>query len=211
MPEHDRVVKEFYPPLRRRRDFSGLTKEQLAIQDTYSFQKKRDWAIRQRMVPGEVLEASNAFPEEKSFLLGEVDRDPAPLRIIRYYDLVVGEEMELPDDLDLKKPVLPSTRFISRERGTLRQEVVNALLFKPLTPMSKEQMGTMERQIKFEQQVDNAIRLAWGKGSDMNWTEWEVIKGIRNPDGSAIEDYRPEHLPTYKRLVRTPEVVILEN
>lgn len=207
MSEHDRVVREFYPPLHRRR-FDGLTKEQLALQDTYAFQKRRDWATRQRLVPGEVLEASDVLPEEKRFFLGEVDRDPEPLRRIRYFDLTVGEEFELPE-VDLKKPILPSMRFISRNRQPLRQQVRD--IFKPVTPMSREQEGSMERQIKFKFKVEEAIRLAWGHGSDMSWTEWEAMEGITFEDGTPVEDSRPEHLPIYRRLVRAPEHVILEN
>lgn len=208
MTEHNRVIRDFYPPLVRRREMSGLTKEQLAIQDAYSFQKRRDWATRQRLVPGEVLEASDATPEERSFFLGEADQDPEPLRRVRYYDLAVGEEFELPE-VDLKKPITPPMRFISRQRGTIRQELKG--LFEPVTPMSKEQEGTMERQIIFQQRVGEAIRLAWGRGSDMYWTEWEAMEGIRSEDGSPIEDDRPEHLPTYRRLVNASEVVLLEN
>lgn len=207
MAEHDRVISEFYPSLHRRLQ-GDLTKEQLAIQDAYSFQKRRDWATRQRLIPGEVLEASDATTQERRFFLGEVDQDPEPLRRVRYYDLAVGEVFDLPE-VDLKKPILPPMRFISRDRQPLRQQIRD--IFKPVTPMSREQEGSMERQIKFQQRVGEAIGLAWGRGSDMGWTEWEAMEGIRFEDGSPIIDDEPEHLPTYRRLVRASEVLIFEN
>ncbi len=207
LDHQSRVVREFYPPLHRA-PLGDLTKEQLAIQDAFSFQKRRDWATRQRLVPGEVLEASDATTEERRFFLGEIDQDPEPLRRVRYYDLAVGEVFELPE-VDLKKPVIPSMRFISRDRQPLRQQIRD--IFKSVTPMSREQEGSMERQIKFRQRVTDAIGLAWGRGSDMTWTEWETMEGIRFEDGTPIIDDEPQHLPTYRRLVRASEVPVYQS
>jgi len=197
--EHDvSSAREFYRDLRR--DF-----QEPVDREGIAFQKWYDWQIRQRMLPTEILAASNASSEEVSFLLGGTDTDPDTKHKIIYYELIdSGAELEL-WEIDVHRSVLPKIR-VPRQKD--ERPFRERLMTPP--PLDSDALLTFNKQVELEVQLEMAMSRAQ-RASDMNMSEWEAIEGITDELGKPTPDPHPDHLPVYRRLIPAPqETPILE-
>lgn len=200
--ERDRSVRRFYPRLKRRHISEQDIDPELSDQrDRIAFQKARDWRARKSMVPLEVLKAAGVMDrDEIDFFLGRINNDPNPLKQIKFPRLIRSSE-EIPEiELDEIHPALPKHRLIPRERGSSRQEIIDAILSRPLPPMTSEQLGTLNRQTEFSSAVLFALATASG---DLETSERRAIEG-KLDEGFPAVDRHPDRLPTYHRLVAAP-------
>lgn len=154
-----------------------------------AFQKWWDWQARKRMVPEEVLAASDATLPEIDFLLGRSGIDPNPLRTIRYFKLAVGNKFVIfPDSVDIDKPILPDFRIpsVNLSKRDLSDSEVDS---------------SLERQLGFRRRVDHAIGLAWNQASDFTLAEFSAVEGISDYYGNKVKDPYPSHLPRYRTFI----------
>lgn len=193
--EHDYSnTREFYKDLKRGSQ-EPVDPETTARREGIAFQKWYDWQIRQRMLPTEILAASNARSEEVNFLLGGTDTDPDPSHQITYHDLVdSGEEIILPE-IDVHRSILSRIRVPKQkdERPILQR-------IKLAQVLDGDRLRTFTKQIKLSVRVEELTYLAF-RASDLTESELHAIEGIRDENGNPILDPNPDHLPKYRRLV----------
>jgi len=174
------------------------------IREGIAFQKRWDWEARKRLLVQEVLDASDATRDEQDFLIGRTDVDPNPTGRINYMELKPGEEVVIvPEDIDLKKSAVPQIRHITSPKQPVREKLLDALLWRQVE-QTREQSGTIVRQRELALRVLWAIPMAIS-ASDLSWSEWEAIDGIKDTFGDSTPDPFPDHTPTYRRLVAAPQ------
>lgn len=221
-----------YPPLKRLSDKEkdraeralGTPEDIIRIRrqkrtaERQTFELKRMiWQRRLTMLPTEVLEASDASPEEKDFLLGVSNVDPSPRHEITYQELVPGEVVRVDIGREVFRPLpkirvpdpSPSVPKLQRILGD--GEAVGRLVNRiskgrVVFDANRESdiQASIRKQMEFIARVNSAFP-DMVNATDADWSEWEALHGIKYRFRDQLvpaRDPNPYHQITYRRLVR---------
>lgn len=197
-PEEDREVDKI---------ILGKSKDAAKVRELRSQRRKARWQERLRMLPFEILTASDASYGEIDFLLGRSSIDPTPQREITYKEIEPGDEVIVFGDpnneqIDLSKGFF---HLKASQDDDVKDRRLDRL---GIYVGSQKREADLQASVTKQAVFHTKARMAFAKAieaSDGMWDEFDFLNDIRDYDGKKLSDPNPDHIITYRRLVAKAE------